>query len=203
MIESGTTLKKDFVILGTKRRLLLYGVALFASYLLYYLIDPFSEIWNMYLDNPITEGLFSFLWMLFFSIITVEICLFVDLSLWRLLPWNVYSRNRIILQTIFQVIASVVIVLLCNAVFAFFFQRVTTKEHTELITWFAQSIANIILVSLVISGMNTIDYLLERWKKTAMEAADLRLQQSELRHAATVAELQSLKLQIDPHFIFQ
>lgn len=202
MAVTSHQLKEHFLISVTKKRVLLYFVALLASYVLYYLIDPFSEIWNLYLNDPLGEGLSRFLWMLFFSIITVEICLFVDHKLNRLLPWNTHSKKRIAIQTLLQVLASMVIVLFFDVIFTMVYNGAITNDYSGLITWFAQSIANIILVSLLISGMNTIVFLLENWKKTALEASELNLHQSELRHAATVAELQSLKLQIDPHFIF-
>ncbi|WP_340047406.1 sensor histidine kinase [Sphingobacterium sp. MYb382] len=194
--------KKQFLISTTKRRLLLYISALLASYLLYYLIDPFSEIWTFYLNNPLGEGLTSLLWMSVFSILTVEICLFVDDKLSRILPLERGARKRFIVQTLLQVVASVVIILLFNILFTMLYNRVMNKDYPSIITWFAQSIANTILVSLLISSIHSIDSLLENWKKTTLEAAELKLQQSELRHATTVAELQALKLQLDPHFIF-
>lgn len=176
----------------------MYVIALLASYLVYYLIDPFSKIWGLYLNDPLGEGLNSFLWMLFFCIITVEICLFVDSKL----PWNEHSKVKIITQTTLQVTTSIIISTFFNIIFSLVYKRVMTNDYPGLITWLAQSIANTILVSLLISGMNTIVFLLENWKKTALEASELKLYHSELQHAATVAELQSLKLQIDPHFIF-
>jgi len=197
-----TQVKKHFLISATKRRFLLYLAALSASYLLYYLIDPFSEIWKLYLKDPLGEGLSSFLWMSLFSILTVEVCLFVDRKLTNYLPEQTHARKRIISQTVLQVVASSTIILLFNMLFAMLYHRVLEKDYASLITWFAQSIANTILVSLLISGIHSIDSLLNNWKKTTLEAAELKLQQSELRHAATAAELQALKLQLDPHFIF-
>lgn len=189
-------------VTATKRRLLLYTIGVLSSYLLYYLIDPFSEIWYLYLSDPLGYGLIRFLWMLFFSIITVEICLFVDCTLNRFIPWKIDSKRRIGIQLVLQVVASVIIILCFNIGFMFLYHRVLTEDYPSLITWFAQSIANTILVSILIGAMNTITFLFERWKVTALESASLQLQQAELKHAATVAELQALKSQIDPHFIF-
>jgi hypothetical protein len=72
------------------------------------------------------------------------------------------------------------------------------KEYTLLGQWIATNI----VISLIISAFNTVDYLLENWKKTAVEAAQHKLRASKHKQAAMAAELQALKLQIDPHFIF-
>jgi len=165
MLATPNKFKKLFFISVTKKRLLLYVVALLASYLLYYLIDPFSKIWILYLHDPLGAGLNSFLWMLFFSIITVEVCFLVDNKLNRLLPWEEYSKKRIMVQTILQVVASIVIILFFNIIFMLVYNRVMSSDYPSLITWLAQSIANTILVSVLISGMNTIAFLLENWKK--------------------------------------
>jgi LytS/YehU family sensor histidine kinase len=65
-----------------------------------------------------------------------------------------------------------------------------------------QWIATNIVISLIISGFNTVDYLLKNWKRTAVEAAQHKMRASKHKQAAMAAELQALKLQIDPHFIF-
>jgi LytS/YehU family sensor histidine kinase len=72
------------------------------------------------------------------------------------------------------------------------------KEYTLLGQWIATNI----VISLIISAFNTVDYLLENWKKTAVEAAQHKIRASKHKQAAMAAELQALKLQIDPHFIF-
>jgi len=195
-------INKHIFISATKKRFILWMVALFSSYLLYYLIDPFSAIWSLYINDPLGEGLESFLWMIGFSIINVEVCLFVDHKLDYYLPWSYESKKRIITQTALQVLGSVFIILIIDIFFTLIYERVMPDDYPKAITWIAQCVANTILVSLLISGMNSVDFLLETWKKTTLEAAELKLQAAEHKQAATEAELLALKLQINPHFIF-
>lgn len=54
----------------------------------------------------------------------------------------------------------------------------------------------------MIIAINTGNYLILNWRNTAIEAAGHKLKAAENKQAAMEAELQALKLQIDPHFVF-
>ena len=58
------------------------------------------------------------------------------------------------------------------------------------------------IISLLISAIHTGIFLLNRWRVNSEETAELRIKASELQEAVTRSELESLKLQLDPHFIF-
>lgn len=58
------------------------------------------------------------------------------------------------------------------------------------------------IISLFISAIHTGIFLLNRWRLNAEEATELKIKASELQEAVTRSELESLKLQLDPHFIF-
>lgn len=185
-----------------RKRLLLWVVATVTSYLSYYLVDPFSPIWKKYLNDLLGLALVDLLWSVAFSMIIVEICLWVDHRLDKLLRWSRSSGKRIVMQTVLQVVGSTLIILVLDVFFMLLYNKVVPDDYPKVITWLAQCVANTILVSLLISGMNTVALLLGNWKKTALEAAALQLQASEYQQAVLEAELQALKLQIDPHFIF-
>lgn len=139
-----------------------------------------------------------------FCILIAEASLRIDIQLNRRLSWRGNPRKRLLLQSLFQVLGSIVIEIILYWIFSFFCKFEDNKEYSPAsqITGFAQSIAVSIAVSLLISAFNTGEYLLYNWAQTTMEATAHKLKATELKQAAMAAELQALKLQIDPHFIF-
>ena len=59
-----------------------------------------------------------------------------------------------------------------------------------------------IIAGFIVSGINTANFLLISWKNSAVEAEQVKTQLSEQKKLALEAELYALKLQLDPHFIF-
>lgn len=191
--------KKQKLLYGFKKRLLIWATAFVFSYIFIYLVDPFSykeligKSWYYILEDV--------LWILFFSVIISEVSLLIDYYLDKKISWNERSIRRLIIQTLLQIIGSIGIVILINFIFEMC-SDTTTSDYRKEITLMGQWIATNIVVSLLISAINTGNFLLENWKKTALESARHQLKSSEHKRAAMAAELQALKLQIDPHFIF-
>ncbi|MGE4512764.1 Histidine kinase [Chryseobacterium taeanense] len=194
MIDSGKNL-----IYGLKKRILIWITAFLFSYLFIYLIDPF------YYKELLAKSFFyiaeDFFWVLFFSVIIAEVSLLIDYYVNKTISWNEKSLRRVLIQTVLQIIGSVAVVILINFIFESFSDS-TNVDYRKEIVLISQWIATNIVVSLLISAINTGNFLLENWKKTALEAAHHKLKSSEHKRAAMAAELQALKLQIDPHFIF-
>jgi LytS/YehU family sensor histidine kinase len=65
------------------------------------------------------------------------------------------------------------------------------EETKSYLQWIILSV----IIAFVIIGVNIGDYLIVNWKNSLLKA-------SELNRAVIEAELQSLKLQLDPHFVF-
>lgn len=191
--------KKKKLLYGLKKRLLIWTIAFVFSYTFIYLIDPFY--YKELIEKPILYILEDFFWILFFSIIIAEVSLLIDYYLDKIISWNERSIRRLVIQTILQVVGSILLVILINFIFETFTDT-TTSDYRKEITLMSQWIATNIVVSLLISAINTGDFLLDNWKKTALEATQHKLKSSEHKRAAMAAELQALKLQIDPHFIF-
>lgn len=191
--------KKKNLLYGFKKRLLIWSTAFLFSYIFIYLIDPFSykelieKSWSYILEDSV--------WILFFSIIISEVSLLIDYYLDKKISWNERSIRRLTIQTVLQIIGSIGLVILINFVFENC-SDTQISDYRKEITLMGQWIATNIVVSLLISAINTGNFLLENWKKTALEAAQHKLKSSEHKRAAMAAELQALKLQIDPHFIF-
>ncbi len=196
---SGTPLPLDRRTYKRYIRLALTPVVMLAIHVLYYLINPESSLWNIgstlvckqwATDLTIT---FLFCWLL----IEVSIGIADGLEGW--FPWSSSSLLRFIVQTVCTLLASVIILLIEDQVYAWIYPETPTpKEVLE--AW--QFIVVNLIVALMVSTYHTGYYLLNRWKTTLEEAAELKVKTLELKEMALQAELQSLKLQLDPHFLF-
>nr|WP_315031672.1 histidine kinase [uncultured Chryseobacterium sp.] len=202
-----STIRKNIVrykkiLSAMKRRLAIWTVAIITFCLFSYLIDPFDPVWQNYLETPLKMILEDALWVVFFSAIISEVSILIDKTLNKLLPWNDRTIQRLFVQGVLQIIGSVLMVMIINFIVECTSDNLPEMDSRKEYTLLGQWVATNIVVSLTISAFNTVDYLLENWKKTAVEAAQHKLRASKHKQAAMAAELQALKLQIDPHFIF-
>lgn len=186
----------------TKKRLLIYMISIFTYYLFSYLIDPFGTYWETYSSPNWLTVLYDFLWCFFLCIIICEISLLIDKILNRKIEWTNQPGKRLFLQAFFHIIVSIAFVIIFNLIFLNTFENLSRSEQYKEYSWLSQWVATDVVVSLIISAIHTGDFLLTNWKKTSMEAAQHKLTALQHKQAAMAAELQSLKLQIDPHFIF-
>lgn len=195
-------IRKKKILSATKKRLVIWTVAIVSFYLFSYLIDPFDPIWEEYLTKPFSFLLDDFLWTLLFSAIISEISILIDNQLNKLLPWSTRSIKRLFIQGLLQIIVSILLVAIIANIFSNTSESLPKMDYRKEMTLLGQWVATNIIISLLISAVNTGDYLLENWKKSTIEVTQHKLRASRHKQAAMAAELQALKLQIDPHFIF-
>ncbi|WP_291935747.1 sensor histidine kinase [Chryseobacterium sp.] len=185
-----------------KRRLVIWLVAIITFCIFSYLINPFDPAWEGYLQTPLQVIIEDLLWVFLFSVIISEVSIFIDKILNKLLPWKNRTVKRLLIQCALQIVGSILIVMVINFIIDSTSDSIPDMDARKEYTLLGQWVATNIVISLIISAFNTVDYLLANWKKTAEEAAQHKLRASKHKQAAMAAELQALKLQIDPHFIF-
>ncbi|MFP7654799.1 histidine kinase [Chryseobacterium proteolyticum] len=164
-------------------------------------MDPFDPVWEDYVKDPLDFLISDFLWVLLFSVIISEVSILIDSQLNKLLPWSNRGIKRLCIQGILQIAVSILFVAIIINIFSNT-PDIAKMDYRKEMTLLGQWVATNIIISLLISAVNTGDYLLENWKKSAIEVTQHKLRASKHKQAAMAAELQALKLQIDPHFIF-
>ncbi|WP_166336020.1 sensor histidine kinase [Sphingobacterium chungjuense] len=184
---------------NTWKRILFVGSAYLLLYLVVYLIDPFSVYWKTFFARSGDHIVLDLLTSLLFCFLISESSIHIGKWLNTKISWTQQPGKRFAAETIMNLSA----VLLINLVFSFICPLIfdtqpldnnpltMEAETRETMQWILVSI----VISFVIMGINIGNYLVENWKNEAIRSA-------ELSQVAMEAELQSLKLQIDPHFVF-
>jgi hypothetical protein len=179
-------------------RLVLTPVVMLTIQAVSYLINPDSTYclnWNStWQDWAITLGI-----SLFFSWLVIEVSIGIAHLLERSLPWERVPMARFLIQTILILVANGGIFWIQDLLYSLLYPGTLTPQES-LQVW--QSFIVNLIVALMVSAVHTGYFLLQRWQTTLEEAANLKVRTLELEAVALQHELQSLKLQLDPHFLF-
>ncbi|MEC5146354.1 histidine kinase [Chitinophaga sp. 212800010-3] len=172
-------------------------------YLLSYVVNPYSSYWNEILsatwDKILTENLIIMItcWAI------TETSLISARWLDTVMPWEKWPVRRFIVQLCYQIISVFILLGILYLILTLIFGPPPDKPATtleKLDQW--QFVFVCVMLSILISAVHTGNFFLQRWKTSMLEAADLKLKAAELKQVAMQAQLQSLKLQLDPHFMF-
>lgn len=194
--------KKEDQLITTKGKfIVLSGSSFVMFYLFSYMINPYDQWWLNYFNRPFAEMVGE--WS-----VGLASCLLISLSsvlihrgLNSFLPWIEKPVVRLTIEIVLT-IASVIILIFIQMVFISYL--IEGKSNNEDLDsggywqWFTISI----FIALAVSAIRTGDYLITNWKNAALEATEHRLKSAQHRQAAAEAELQALKMQLDPHFVF-
>ncbi|MDR6562393.1 MULTISPECIES: histidine kinase [unclassified Arcicella] len=189
--------KKDTFLSNKGKRIIIVIFAFILLNLVSYVIDPYSSYWISYLKRSvlsITEDLaLSFVFCLLIS--ESSICISNKLN--NSISWTEKPLKRLIIETALNLVIIFVSLAILDQLYRLMDEAETCIEihSADKVRGFFQWIVVSIIIAFMIIGINTCNYLIVSWKNAAMKAAALD-------QLAVEAELQSLKLQIDPHFVF-
>lgn len=183
-----------------KLRIGLSTFVVFTVYGINFILNPYISDWKELFGNNRFELVFDFLMTLLFCWLIIEASIRIAKWLERLLPWTRSPLLRFFIQTILIILSTLLLLYFQGQIYELIFgdMPLTQQEFQE--TW--QFFVVIIIVSLFVSAVHTGYFLLDRWKASISESNELQLKAMELKEIAMQSELQSLKMQLDPHFMF-
>ncbi|MDR6571304.1 MULTISPECIES: sensor histidine kinase [Chitinophaga] len=197
--------KRETFLSNKGKRILFVFFAFILMYLVSYVIDPYASFWKSYFDRNIFTLLAEWLVSLISCLLISESGIAIHAKLNKLLPWPEHPGKRLAIETSLNMV-SVLLIIMANLLC---YSLVNGESVTRYVDWPIEEIRGLIqwvvtsvIISFVIIAIHTGDFLILNWKNAAMEAAEYKFSAATHKQAATEAELQALKLQIDPHFVF-
>ncbi|MFT2009768.1 sensor histidine kinase [Pontibacter sp. 13R65] len=164
-----------------------------------YLINPFENPWSSYKYVSYGEFAWTYLYCLFVSWGILRAGSFIASFLNKKLPWTSSPLSRFLLQMVLLIL-TVGLLWGLDLILRFAFGSPTLTQEQSLSVW--QFYIASVIVSILVSMVHTGAFMLERWQVSMSEAAELRVKALELKEVAMESELLSLRLQLDPHFMF-
>ncbi|WP_428229513.1 sensor histidine kinase [Flavobacterium sp.] len=166
----------------------------------YYFLNPYQDFKQNTLLVLDWTWTFDISIILVYCAVLTELSLFVGRSLNYWISWEQKPIFRAFAQFIFLIVGNILLNYSFSYLWYQFCPYTPLKEYELVQIWQSNLMAAIL--SLFISFIHTSIFLLNRWRVTSEEAAELKIKASQLQEAVTRSELESLKLQLDPHFIF-
>lgn len=186
---------------GKAKHIQLLILTFLVSYATLFVIFPYSY-WTEYFNMPTSELIIDVLVNLLFCAVVLELSLFIDRKLNRKIPWITHPMKRLFIQTILQIIGALSLIVSLGLLYYTFTDPININTKPIGLREGLYTVIAIVLWALMISSLNTGDFLLQNWKKATMTAAEYKVKAAENKQLAAEIELQALKLQLDPHFVF-
>lgn len=181
-------------------RFIIIPVTFIAFYLLAFMTDPYRP-WSDFFNRSFREVAGEWTFVSVYCLLLTEIILVIARSLDRKIPWVQFPVYRFLVQFSIQIIASITFMYLCMNFTLSIFGNGTKFSDLNYLA-LRQSFVASTLLSMFISLIFTGNFFLQQWKEAMLESSNLGLKTAELKRIALEAELQSLKMQLDPHFMF-
>ncbi|WP_343604149.1 histidine kinase [Fluviicola sp.] len=191
-----TKSRKNSFLSNNRKRFLFTISAFLLMYLVAYIIDPFSEHWYHFFDRDFSEIAEDWTITLLVCLAISESSITVSNQLNKYLLWTDSPILRLAVETALNVLLVLVINWLVSL---WCLQQLpdasryipSLEERRGFLQWVTVSV----IISFMIMGINIGNYLISNWKNEVLRVA-------ELNQSVVESELQALKLQLDPHFVF-
>lgn len=188
--------------LFTKHYRLVVIPAVFVLYLFsHFLLNPYDPEWYTSID---TDSFWqSGIMILVYCTLISEISLRLSHALNKVLPWTKYASWRVVVQLLLLIIFIFLVYCILNIAYLVWIPYEPGEIldlEAKIDIW--QSLLISINTGIFISVIHTGYFLIKNWKNSMMDAAELKLKAEQLERIASQAELETLKMQLDPHFLF-
>lgn len=183
-----------------KLRILLSAFVLLTVYAINYILNPFASINVSLFEGSVFEITLDLVITFIFCWLIIEASVRIAQWLDRSLAWTRTPILRFLIQTLLILVSTLILIYIQNLVYKLAFGDMLLTEQEFIETW--QFLVVTLIVSMFVSAIHTSYFLLDRWKNSISEAKDLQIMAMKLKDIAVQSELQSLKMQLDPHFMF-
>ncbi|WEK38390.1 MAG: histidine kinase [Candidatus Pseudobacter hemicellulosilyticus] len=183
-----------------KKRILLIVFALILLYLGSYIMDPYASYWGTYFTRPWPDMLEEWAISLIFCFLISEASIVIGKKLNRYIRWTDHPSRRLAIEAVLNLLVVMILNLSIDLSYYLLSNNpdmtiIGSKWSEEKAKGAIQWVTVSAILSLMIMAINIGNYLIVNWKDQALKAATMA-------QVAMEAELQALKLQIDPHFVF-
>ena len=182
-------------------RFFILPVVFFCFYIFIYLLNPYDPFWNVYFEQNIYTLLTEWLGVMVVCFLITESSLLIARWLDRHIPWIESPLLRFICQFFLQIVSAGAVINLLLYIDHLIYPHCDTYSQSDKTSSWQVGLVSII-ISTLISAIYTADFFLRKWKMSMLETSALELKAYDLNQVAMQAELQSLKAQLDPHFMF-
>ncbi|UUF12998.1 MULTISPECIES: sensor histidine kinase [Flavobacterium] len=111
--------------------------------------------------------------------------------------------TRLIIQIVCQTFGALLVTIVLSTIYYIYGEYLIVIQPIDVgVREAVYTIISIVLWALMVSALNTGDFLLKNWKNATLKAAEYKVKAAESKQIAAEIELQALKLQLDPHFVF-
>ncbi|MHC5201755.1 sensor histidine kinase [Myroides sp. LJL119] len=167
----------------------------------HFILNPYDEHWHGTIKQQ--ELIESLVLLLLYCTVITEVSLWLSRVLNRWIPWDRSAGLRAIVQLISLILLIFIFYFILNLLYIICTpiprdQAISLDVKIDI--W--QSLIISINTGIFISAVHTGYFLIKNWKTSMMDAAELRVKTEQLQRVASQAELESLKMQLDPHFLF-
>lgn len=157
-------------------------------YLIFILLNPFERTYNSWRFYVVIDFLLEFTFCTAFAAVLFETGIQLTKLLNKWYPWEGRMIKRLGIQLALHIF---IVYLILNLFFLFRFPA--HFDYDELL--FRQTVIIGVIFSLLVTTVFTAEYFFYKWN-------DAKLRSIEMEQYTTQAQMEALKLQLDPHFLF-